>query len=117
MPDGPATTEPDALTEDERRILWEQFGSVLAESQESYDNAVRTLAAAGVAVTVSLVTAIHEIALSGIAALIAFVVSLGLNLLSFATAQVDMRRRLAHLRRKATAPSEWNRWSTTTTVL
>jgi hypothetical protein len=55
------------LTPEERQTLWEQFVDVYAHSQESFDTSVRTLAAAGVATTVSLATALHHFDGSGVA--------------------------------------------------
>jgi hypothetical protein len=107
----------EGLSDEERRILWEQFVEVHGESQEAYDNSVRTLAAAGVGVTASLATALHGITSSGIAAVTLFLLSLGLNLGSFGTAQLDMRARTAELRASNNPPSERNGWTTATTVL
>lgn len=105
------------LSEDERRTLWEQFTEVHAESQEAFDTSVRTLAAAGVAVTVSLATALKGLDGTGTAAVAAFVVSLSLNLLSFLTAQLDVRGRLASLRRGEAAGVDGNAWTVVTTIL
>jgi hypothetical protein len=35
------------LTDDGRRILWEQYVDTYVDSQETYDSSVRTLAAGG----------------------------------------------------------------------
>jgi hypothetical protein len=109
--------EEAGLREEDRRILWEQFVEVYAHSQKSYDDAVRALAAAGVALTVSLATALHHFATSGLVAVIFFLVSLGLNLASFGTAQADMKTRIAYLRARKTDGIEGNRWTTVTTAL
>jgi hypothetical protein len=109
--------EEAGLREEDRRILWEQFVEVYAHSQKSYDDAVRALAAAGVALTVSLATALHHFATSGLVAVIFFLVSLGLNLASFGTAQADMKTRIACLRARKTDGIEGNRWTTVTTAL
>jgi hypothetical protein len=101
--------EEAGLREEDRRILWEQFVEVYAHSQKSYDDAVRALAAAGVALTVSLATALHHFATSGLVAVIFFLVSLGLNLASFGTAQADMKTRIACLRARKTDGIEGNR--------
>jgi hypothetical protein len=105
------------LSDEQRQTLWEQFVEVYAEEQKSYDNSVRTLAAAGVAVTVSLATALKEMPASGKAAVALFVVSLGVNLASHVTAQLDMRARLACLRQGQEEGIEGNRWSTATHAL
>jgi hypothetical protein len=109
--------EEAGLREEDRRILWEQFVEVYAHSHKSYDDAVRALAAAGVALTVSLATALHHFATSGLVAVIFFLVSLGLNLASFGTAQADMKTRIACLRARKTDGIEGNRWTTVTTAL
>ena len=85
---------PDKLTEDERNILWGQFVDTYVTSQESYDTSVRTLSAAGVAVTVTLATALKDFDGYGVGATVLFLASLGANLASYATAQKDMRARL-----------------------
>jgi hypothetical protein len=105
------------LSDAERQILWEQFVEVYAESQESYDKSVRTLAAAGVAVTTSLATALHGITCSGIAAVSVFLLSLALNLGSYGTVQIDMLTRTGELRSGTHPPRERNGCTTATTVL
>jgi hypothetical protein len=63
-----------------------------------FDASVRTLAAAGIAVTVTLATALKTIDRLGTAAVVAFVISLGANLVSYATWQMDLRRRLGFVK-------------------
>jgi hypothetical protein len=105
------------LSEAERQTLWEQFVEVHGESQESYDNSVRTIAAAGVGITASLATALHGLTAKGVAAIALFLASLALNLGSYVTAQFDMKARMDVLRRRETEGIERNRWTTTTTCL
>jgi hypothetical protein len=109
------TTE---LTDDERRILWEQYVDTYVESQRTYDSSVRTLAAAGVAVTVSLATALDQFGTPGKRAAAFFLASLLFNLISYATAQRDMSGRLDSLsRRDDEGALEGNRWTKLTHVL
>jgi hypothetical protein len=107
------------LGADERRILWEQFVDTYVDSQEAFDVSVRTLAAAGVAITVTLATALKELEGAGVAATLAFLVSLGANFGSYWTAQRDMLTRLAYLQGRPDADGdEWgNRWTKRTTAL
>jgi hypothetical protein len=105
------------LSDEERQILWEQFGDVHARSQQAYDDAVRTLAAAGVAVTVSIAAAIGGLGETGSAAVFAFLGSLVLNFLSYATVQFDMRTRQDVVRRGVREGIDGNRWTVGTTVL
>jgi hypothetical protein len=109
------------LTEDERRILWEQFVETYTDSQETFDASTRTLAAAGVAVAVTLGTALKDFGWWGIGAVLLFLVSLGANLVSYATAQKDMSTRLVYLQAdegEEVDGDEWgNRWTKRTTWL
>jgi hypothetical protein len=106
------------LSEDDRRIVWEQFVEVYASSQEAYDSSIRTLASAGIGVTASIGTALHDFSGWGIAAAVGFLVSLFLNLLSYGTAQFDMQTRLRALRRSSQyRGAEGNLWTVTTTTL
>jgi len=106
---------------DERRILWEQFVDIYTDSQASFDTSVRAMAAGGVAVTVSLATALKELDLVGVVAVVAFLVSLGANIVSYETARRDMLERLSYLQGNAGSDkggNEWgNRWTTWTTGL
>jgi hypothetical protein len=106
-----------ALSEQDRRILWEQFVGVYASSQQSFDTAVRAIAAAGLGLTVSLATALHTLPASGVAAASLFLVSLFCNLTSFGTAQLDMRKRVDCLRRNQTEGIQGNGWTTATKTL
>ena len=52
--------EQPQLTLEQRQALREQFIEVYSEQQTTFDNSVRTLSSAGVAVTVSLAAALKE---------------------------------------------------------
>lgn len=105
------------LSEADRRTLWEQFSEVHKKSQESYDSSVRAFAAGGTGITVSLATALHALAGSGLAAISLFLASLTFNFISHVSAQFDMRSRVASLRTDRLEGVEGNRWTTTTTAL
>jgi hypothetical protein len=102
------------LTDDERKVLWEQYVETYVHSQETFDTSVRTLAAAGVGVTVGLATAVNALGWSGGAAVILFLVSLGINLVSYATAQKDMRLRLDAVADYDREGANGNRWTKAT---
>lgn len=106
-----------ALSEADRRILWEQFVEVYSDSQKSYDGAVRTLAAAGLTVTVSIGTALKIFDGFGVASAVVFLTSLGFNFLSYATAQLDMKTRVRVLRVRQQEGIEGNNWTRVTTAL
>jgi hypothetical protein len=106
------------VEEQDRRTLWEQFCEVHAKQQESYDSSIRALAAAGVAVTVSLGTALDGLTGLGTTAVILFLLSLGLNLVSYVTSQRDMTAPLNALRDEGlTEAVEGNCWTVATTLL
>jgi len=50
----------EELTEDEQRVLVDQFEEAHRRSQTEYDSSVRTIAAAAVGVTASLVAALRR---------------------------------------------------------
>ena len=112
--DGPPQV---GLDEADRRALWDQFVGVYSDSQKDYDGAVRTLAAAGLTVTVSIGTALKTFSGSGVASAVVFLTSLGLNFLSYATAQLDMKSRINALRVRRQEGIEGNGWTTVTTAL
>jgi len=105
------------MTDDERRALWRQYAQVHAKAQDTFDLSVRTLAAAGLAVTVALATALKELSGWGVAAVVAFLLTLGFNLLSYTTAQLDIRRRLEHVKVGDARGREETSWTTCTFVL
>lgn len=105
------------LTEPERRTLRDQFIDVYAKSQETYDESIRTLAAAAVGVTVSLATALHKIDLAGKLALIAFLASLAATVASHQTAQKDMAERVKALDSGTYTGDGSTKWTILTTRL
>jgi hypothetical protein len=117
MPTSIEPTPDGQLSEEDRRIVWEQFVEVYAHAQETYDSSIRTLASAGIGVTVSIGTALHAFPGRGVAAVLTFIGSLISNLVSYGTAQLDMGARLECLRHRQYAGIEGNRWTTTTKVL
>jgi hypothetical protein len=113
---GPASVGD--LSEEDWRTLWEQFATVYSHSQETFDSSVRTLASAGLGVTVSIGTALHAFSGRAILAVIAFLLSLGLNLVSYGTTQLDMSSRLRTLRTsRRYEDAERSRWTRVTTGL
>jgi hypothetical protein len=106
-----------SLSGEDRRILWEQFVEVHAESQKDFDSSVRTLAAAGIGITVSLATALKNLNGMGEIATGMFLVSLASGVLSHASAQMDMRSRIECLRAQKQDGLEGNRWTLATQVL
>jgi hypothetical protein len=108
---------PVELTDADRLALRGQWVEAHAQSQESYDSSLRTFAAGGVAVTASIGAAVHTFGALGTAAIAAFLASLAATLLSHATAQRDMRVRVADLEQRNDHKLAWNRWTTATTWL
>lgn len=106
--------QPPQLTDEQRQTLREQFIEVYSEQQTTFDNSVRTLAAAGIAVTVSLTAALKKMPEAGKWAVGLLVATLVCNLLSYATAQLDMGARLRSLRQKRDDKIEgtWWTWGT-----
>ncbi len=96
------------LTDEQRQTLVEQFADAFASSQESYDVSIRTLASAGVAVTVSLGVALEVFGRPGVGAVGCFLASLLLNLMSYWTAMGDTYRRLMEARGAPEPDVEWN---------
>jgi len=103
-----------ALSEQDYRVLWEQFAEAHAKSEESYDSSVRTLAGGGVGVTVSIATALHALPTVGIGAVAAFLLSLTLTVASHLTAQADMKCRLAALEAGRHDELRGNKWTRAT---
>lgn len=106
-----------ALDEQQRQRLREQFVDVYGEQQTTFDTSIRTLAAAGVAVTASLAAALDAMTASGKWAFVAFLVSLGANVGSYVTAQLDMSARIRGLARDDLRGVESNGWTWTTRIL
>jgi hypothetical protein len=109
------------LTPEDRKTLWEQFVIEHRKAYEELDASVRTLAAAGVAVTVSLATALKTLSPAGVWAVGLFLASLGFNLLSFVGVTLDMRARLTALKENTGyvggERSSWTPWISVANVL
>ncbi|MFN0156353.1 MAG: hypothetical protein ACKVUT_18410 [Gaiella sp.] len=105
------TDHPPPLRDDERTALWKQYARAHAEAQENFDTSTRTLAAAGVAITVALVTALKVTEASAVCAIVLFLLSLACNLLSYVTAQLDLRERLDYVRAGKAKGREETGWT------
>lgn len=119
MPTTAASSAPDVteeLTEEQRKALWEQFVAAHGKAQEVFDSSLRGLAGAGLALTVSLATALKVMPKVGIAAAAAFLASLLVNLGSYVSAQLDMKARLNKLKVSGYtyAGAERSAWTTVT---
>lgn len=113
----PAGPPPD-LSEEDYRILWEQFTDVYSHSQQEYDSSIRPLASAGIGVVVAIGTALHTFNGWAAVSVGAFLASVGFNLLSYGTAQLDMRcRQGALLRTRRYESALRSRWTRYTTIL
>jgi hypothetical protein len=103
------------LTPEQREKLWEQFVAEHGNAEEAYDSSLRTLAGAGLGITVSLAVALKELPGSGFAAAVFFLVALLLNFGSYVFVRRDMRARMDALRRrptyKAAEKSRWTAWT------
>jgi hypothetical protein len=108
--------DEQALTAEQREKLWEQFVREHGNAQEAYDSSLRTLAGAGLGLTVSLGVALEELPSSGSWAAALFLVALLLNLGSYVSVQLDMRARLGALREHPAGyrGAERSRWTTLT---
>lgn len=107
------TAEP-TYTPEQLQTLWEQYVEVYADEQKSFDSTVRTLSGAGIAVTVSIATALKVFPTAAKVAVGCFLVSLAANLVSFGTSQRDMRTRLDCIRDKQFGDLEGNGWTRVT---
>ncbi len=109
------------LSEADRRTLWEQFVVEHRTAYETLDTSVRTLAASGVAITVSLATALKAMSPAGVWAVIFFLTSLGLNLASFVFVTQDMRARMDALKKHnsyvGAERSGWTKWISVGNIL
>lgn len=104
-----------SLTPKQREELWKQFVEEHAKAQEAFDSSVLKLGAGGVAVTVSLATALETLGWSGGTAVVLFLACLGAAVLSYVFVQLDMRARLAALRAKTDYEgAERTGWTTAT---
>lgn len=105
----------EALTEDQRKTLWEQFVTEHGKAQEAFDSSLRGLAGAGLALTVSLATALKTLPAVGVAAAALFLGSLLVNVGSYVSAQLDMGTRLSKLKVNASYEgAERSAWTTVT---
>jgi hypothetical protein len=102
------------MSEEDRRALWRQYAQAHASTQETFDNSIRTLAAAGLAVAVSIITALEESDWTGVVAVSALLLSLGMNLVSYVTAQRDLRERQGYLKARDWKGAEETAWTTRT---
>jgi hypothetical protein len=109
--------ESGDLSEEDFRTALAQFSQVKADSQKEYDSSIRTLAAAGVAVTTSLGTALEAFPGRAVIAVICFLGSLVCTLVSFGSTQLDMNRRAEMLNSGRYGQIYGNRWTKTTTIL
>jgi hypothetical protein len=101
------------LLESDRRALLAQYSAAYDRCQADYDTSVRTLAAGGVAVSASLVTAMHHTSNVGSAAISAFGLSLASNVISYLVAQHDLSARIVEVRGGAFAEgTPWTIWTT-----
>ena len=110
-------SKTEELTDEQRQTLREQFIEVYAKAQEAFDTSVRTLAAAAIAVTVSLAAALKEMPAEGEWAVGLFVLCLAMNLVSYFTSQFDMKRRIRRLQERRDNEIEGNLWTTITHFL
>lgn len=108
-----------ALTDDQRKTLWEQFVAEHGKAQEAFDSSLRTLAGAGLALTVSLATALKALPKVGVAAAALFLVSLLVNVSSYVSVQLDMRARMGRLKLSGATyeGAERSRWTTVTWLM
>ena len=90
----PGCVSDEDFKEERRRKLWEQYAKAHARIEETFDSAVRAAAAGGLAITVSLATALKEMSFSGGLAATLFLSALAVNLASYWTARKDMDLRL-----------------------
>ena len=110
------TTEP-IYTPEQLQTLWEQYVEVYADEQKSFDSTVRAFSGAGVAVTVSIATALKVFPTAAKLAVGLFLISLAANLVSFGSSQRDVKTRLDCIRDKKLGGLEGNRWTKTTSWL
>jgi hypothetical protein len=103
--------------EGQRQALREQFIETYTTSQNDFDASIRTLAAAGVAIAMSLATALHKVGTPGTVCVALFLFSLGMNVLSYVTAQLDMSRRIVNLDRRHDHRVHATAWTRATQVL
>lgn len=106
----------EGLTQEQRVTLWEQFVREHGKAQEDFDSSLRTLAGAGLGITVSLAAALKGMPATGLAAAATFLGTLLLNLVSYVFVQLDMNARRESLKTHPTSyeGAERSRWTTWT---
>jgi hypothetical protein len=117
QPDPDETPSSTPLSDDEQQILIEQFSDAYADAQNTYDGSIRWLAGGGAVVTTSIATALHKLGGIGTAAVVAFLVCLLVNLISYGTLQRDLTLRLRAVARRNRAGVGSNKWTLWTYVL
>lgn len=112
-------TDVSRLEDEQRKALWEQFVAEHGKAQETFDSSLRTLAGAGLALTVSLATALRTLPEVGVAAAALFLASLLVNLGSYVFAQLDMNARMSRLRSSGATyeGTERTAWTTVTWLM
>jgi hypothetical protein len=111
------TSTESLLSEDDERLLIAQFVDALTHAEDSYDESLRILAGGGVAVTVSIATALHALSGAGVWAIVAFLASLGLTLASHQTSRQDMTCRINKLNARTYDPTHLSGWTRATAGL
>ena len=108
--------ETTELNEAQRQTLWEQFVREHGKAQEDFDSSLRALAGAGLAVTVSLATALKALPDSGLAAAALFLAGLLINVGSYVSVQLDKRLRMDRLKVSSATykGAERSGWTTVT---
>jgi len=99
------------------RALRLQYARAHAQAQEVYDASIRTLAGAGVAVTATFISALKEADRWALAAIVLFLTALAANLLSYATAQADLRERIRLIDDHNERAFKETRWTRGTWIL
>ena len=119
MTDRPDTLEDglDQLNDEEVKIAAEALSAALSRTQRDYDSFVRTIAAAAVALTASLVTAFGGAGWSGGFAVGSCLLALAATLVSFWTATADIQRRQERNWEHDRAGVHGGHWKTATTIL
>jgi hypothetical protein len=93
------------LDPEDQKTLLVQFVDAVDHAEDSYDESIRTLAAAGVAVTASLATARHGFSGGGLPAMVALLVSLALTVGSHQATRSDLMHRIACLNAETYDPA------------
>ncbi len=113
----PADERKRPLTAEEADALWDQYSDAFGVAQESYDSSIRTISAAGVAVTATMAAAFDAATRTVALAVVCFLTALVLNLLSYGSEQRDIGSRMRAVRRLDRGGAYGNGWVTTTVTL